>query len=113
MQLEAKKCLFDAQRALARIVEFTSGRQFAYYQGNALLRSAVERQFEITGEALEQFGRFDGEVLSRTTESRRIIAFRNLLIHGYADVENRIVCDVVEFKVPVLQHEIEALLRNP
>jgi uncharacterized protein with HEPN domain len=113
MQLEAKKYLFDVQSALARIVEFTAGRRFADYHSNAMLRAAVERQFEIIGEALAQLGRLDEKVFSGISESRRIVAFRNLLIHGYADVDDRIVWDVIEFKVPVLQHEVEALLRNP
>jgi len=113
MQLEAKKYLYDVQQALARIVEFTAGKRLADYRVNAMLRSAVERQFEIVGEALAQLARVDEEIFSSISESKRIIAFRNLLIHGYADVDDRIVWDVVEFKIPVPRRQVETLLRNP
>jgi len=38
------------------------------------------------------------------------VAFRNILIHGYADVDDRVVWDVVETKLPVLRQEVEAIL---
>ena len=43
----------------------------------------------------------------------RIISFRNVLIHNYADVDSRLVWDVVETKLPTLIHEVEALLNEP
>ena len=49
---------------------------------------------------------------ARISEHRRIIAFRNILIHGYADVDDRFVWDVVETKLPVLRDEIETLLTD-
>jgi uncharacterized protein with HEPN domain len=51
MRLEAKKYLFDIQRAASLITEFVSGKGFEDYRADALLRSAVERQFEVIGEA--------------------------------------------------------------
>ncbi len=52
MRLEATKYLYDIQEATSRIVDFTSGKTLDDYRGNAMLRSAVERQFKIIGEAL-------------------------------------------------------------
>jgi len=110
MQLEAKKYLYDIQQAAARIAEFTAGKQFEDYHGNAMLRAAVERQFEIIGEALAQLARLREPLVARISEHRRIIAFRNILIHGYADVDDRIVWDVIQGKLPVLRREVETLL---
>lgn len=50
MQREAKKYLYDIQQAADLVADFTAGRQFAHYAGDAMLRSAVERQLEIIGE---------------------------------------------------------------
>jgi len=110
MQLEAQKYLYDIQQAAARIAEFTVGKQFEDYRSSAMLRAAVERQFEIIGEALSQLARMDEALVERISEHRRIIAFRNILIHGYADVDDRVVWDVVQGKLPVLRREIETLL---
>ena len=77
-----------------------------------MLRSAVERQFEIIGEALAQLSRLDPTLASRISEFRRIIAFRNILIHGYAQVDDRIVWDIVETKLQVLRGEVGALLEQ-
>lgn len=77
-----------------------------------MLRAAVERQFEIIGEALSKLARLDADVAARVSEHRRVIAFRNILIHGYADVDHRLVWDIVETKLPLLRSEIESLLAD-
>ena len=110
MPLEAKKYLYDVQQAAERIADFTAGKRYEDYHGSPMLRSAVERQFEIIGEALAQLARLDEKLVARISEHHRIIAFRNILIHGYADVDDRLVWDVVAAKLHVLRREVEALL---
>jgi uncharacterized protein with HEPN domain len=77
-----------------------------------MLRSAVERQFEIVGEALGQLAKLDESLASRIHEYRRIIAFRNILIHGYAEVDNRLVWDIVESKLPTLRQQVASFLEE-
>ncbi|MCY4422840.1 MAG: DUF86 domain-containing protein [Acidimicrobiaceae bacterium] len=96
MRLESRKYLDDIQRAANVLREFTAGRSFDQYRNDAMLRAAVERQFEIIGEAMARLARVDEAVAARISGYRRIIAFRNVLIHGYADVDDRLVWDVVE-----------------
>jgi uncharacterized protein with HEPN domain len=110
MRLETKKYLYDMQQGAALLAEFVVGRTFADYQGDPMLRAAVERQFEIIGEALSKLARLDAELAGRVSEHRRIIGFCNILIHGYADVDDRLVWDIVETKLPVLRAEIDALI---
>ena len=76
MELESKKYLYDIQQATELLTRFTSGKSFDDFSHDPLLRSAVERQFEIAGEALAQLAKRDAEVAARITEYRRIIAFR-------------------------------------
>ncbi|MGH9641767.1 MAG: HepT-like ribonuclease domain-containing protein [Terriglobales bacterium] len=76
-----------------------------------MLRSAVERQLEIAGEALAQLARTDLATAELISEYRRV-AFRNLLIHGYAEIDDRIVWSVLETKLPVLHRETESLLAS-
>ena len=77
-----------------------------------MLRAAVERQFEIIGEAMTNIAKVDEPAAGRISHYRRIIAFRNILIHGYANVDDRLVWDVVKTNLPVLEREVEALLRE-
>jgi uncharacterized protein with HEPN domain len=72
----------------------------------------VERQFEIVGEALSQLIETFPEVSERITDARRIIAFRNRLIHGYASVADDIVWGIVEGYLPKLKEEIQQLLEE-
>lgn len=110
MRLEAKKYLFDIQKAVNLLTEFTAGREFAGYERDAMLRAAVEREFEIIGEALTQLAKLDSALVSNISEYRRIIAFRNILIHGYADVDDRLVWGVIETKLALLDREVQGLL---
>ena len=110
MPHDARKYLFDIQRACALLTDFTSGRTFAEYSSDPMLRSAIERQFEIVGEALGQLSKSHPETAGAITEYRRIIAFRNVLIHGYDVVSDEVVWGVVEGNLPTLSQEVEALL---
>ncbi|HVA85942.1 MAG TPA: HepT-like ribonuclease domain-containing protein [Candidatus Saccharimonadales bacterium] len=83
--------LFDVAEACRLIEEFTRGASFDDYQRTVLLRSAVERQFEIIGEALSQALRYHPSLAGQTNESDRIIAFRNQLAHGYSSVADDVV----------------------
>ena len=110
MRPESAKYLYDIREALDAIIEFTTGCDFERYASDNLRRSAVERKFEIVGEAFAQLARCDPATAGRASEHARIIAFRNILIHGYADVDSRIVWDIVTTKVPTLRNEVVALL---
>ena len=84
MQLESKKLLYDVQTAVEKVFRFVTGKTFHNYADDDLLRSGVERQFEIMGEALNKLSKLDPELVQKITDYQRIIAFRNILIHGYA-----------------------------
>lgn len=112
MRLETKKYLLDIQQAALLASGFVAGRTFADYEENAMLRSAVERQCEIVGEALAKLAKTDEPVAARISDYRRIIAFRNILIHGYTEVDNRLVWDVVTTKVPTLAAQVTGLLAS-
>ncbi|MHC4579372.1 MAG: HepT-like ribonuclease domain-containing protein [Planctomycetota bacterium] len=98
------------RRAAELILQFTAGKQKSEYSETPLLRSAVERQFEIVGEALARLRREDPEVGNRIPNHRRIIAFRNILIHGYDAVDDDVVWDVVQRDLPTLLELVQSLL---
>ena len=110
MPLETRKYLYDIQQAIELIEGFCSGKKFPDYQQNAMLRSAVERQLEIVGEAVSRLAQLNPALAAKLTEYRRIIAFRNILIHAYATIDDRIVWGVIEGKLPQLRREVTKLL---
>ena len=112
MRLEARKYLHDIARASDLVAEFVAGAGIDDYAENAMLRAAVEREFEIIGEALAGLARLDEDLVSGISEYRRIIAFRNILIHGYAEIDDRLVWDIVESKLPILRREVAALIEG-
>ncbi|HZB92084.1 MAG TPA: HepT-like ribonuclease domain-containing protein [Stellaceae bacterium] len=110
MRRDPRALLWDAQRAAQAITEFTRGIGYTEFAGGLLLRSAVERQFEIIGEALAQLSKIAPEVAEELPNLRRIVAFRNILIHGYATIDREIVWRAVHESLPELQASLAALL---
>ena len=110
MELESKKLLHDVVVAGEAILDFTAGKDFPAYEKDRLLRSGVERQFEIIGEALNRLQRRDPEAASRITSLDEIIGFRNRIIHGYDDVDDLIVWNTVQSNLGPLIEETRKLL---
>lgn len=104
--------LEDIRDAAAFIFQATKGRTEEDYRRERLLRQAVERNFEIIGEALGRLARNDPDTAERIGEHERIIAFRNILIHGYDLVDDALGWDTIQNKVPVLLTEVEELLEG-
>ena len=112
MTSEARKRLLDAAEACAAIAEFTQGKDFAAYERDRILRSAVERQFEIVGEALGRAAEVDESLENLLPELPRIVALRNRIIHGYDSVDDEIVWDIVQSKLPALEIQLRKLLKE-
>lgn len=97
MQLEVRKLLRDMLGGAKLIEEFTRGQRWEDYAADAKLRSAVERQFEIVGEALTQVKK----------------SFRNVLIHNYGKINNAVTWQIVQQDLPVLLRELDSMLTEP
>ncbi len=112
MQRNLSAYLWDIERAAHNIQMFTEGKQLSDYQKNAMLRAAVERSFEVIGEALAQALRLYPQIAGRISSRRQIVAFRNQLIHGYATVRDELVWEIVQTDLPVLRQQAADLLRE-
>jgi uncharacterized protein with HEPN domain len=108
--VEAAKLLWDAQDAAQRALRFAAGHDLAAYDSNELLRSAIERQLTIVGEALVRLRRLDPALAANVPDLTDIIAFRNILVHGYADIDNPLVWHVLTDDVTVLLVVLARLL---
>lgn len=110
MQRDPRAFLWDVREAAMAIASFTKGMDAASYGANAMAQAAVERKFEIIGEALNQLSRLDTAMAARIPDLPQIVAFRNQLIHGYATVNVSTVWNITQTALPALLHAVQTLL---
>jgi uncharacterized protein with HEPN domain len=108
----AAKYLWDVQHSAERILRFTSGRTVDDYLSDDMLSAAVERKFEIIGEALVCLRRIAPEVAAIVPDVRQIIGFRNVLVHAYGDIDAIEVWGTVQNDLPRLLTAVVDLLRG-
>jgi len=106
------KRLEDAAEACAKIGAFTRDHSLEQFLDSDLLRSAVERQLEIIGEAFGIASKEDTSVDELIPELPRIVALRNRLIHGYDSVDPELVWDLARHKVPSLMEQLKTVLKD-
>ncbi len=82
MLRDPRAYLWDVKQAAEAIQQFTTGLDTKGYAEDALVRAAVERQFEIIGEALNRLSKVDPEMADRIPHLRAIFGFKNVFIHG-------------------------------
>jgi uncharacterized protein with HEPN domain len=110
LQRNPKGLLWDAREAANAIAMMTAGKTFADFDRDIVLRSAVERQFEIAGKALRQLERLDAALAAKVPDLREIVAFRNILIHGYAVIDRARVWRAVQDDLPPPRAALDKLL---
>ena len=108
---EIRKYLFDISESINSIYDYLGKhRDFNAYLNNKLLRRAVEREFEIIGEAINNIIRIDKNI--EIENARRIVDFGNRIIHGYDSVDNVIVWGIISIDLPELKTEVDKLLKE-
>jgi uncharacterized protein with HEPN domain len=110
MHARTPKLLEDVRDAAVFICEVTRDSTREQYSEDRLLRQAVERNFEIIGEAVKRISQHDPATASSISNAGQIIAFRNVLIHGYDLVDHSLVWNTVLTQLPVLLVQVQALL---
>ncbi len=110
MRIEVRENLEAIIEHGSQIEEFVSELTFETYANDPKTRLAVERAFEIIGEALNRIAKMEPEVLEHITDHRKIISFRNILAHCYDSVEDKIVWGIVEDALPQLMDQVRCLL---
>ncbi len=112
MRPDSPKHLEDIRDAAAFVLEVTSRKELAEYLEDRLLRQGVERNFEIIGEALRRLRSTDEETAGRIGDTPRIVAFRNILAHGYDTIDHEIVWHLIQDDLPTLLRTVESLLEE-
>jgi len=112
MRREPAVYLWEAEQAAGHVLDFTAGRTLADLESDLLLSSAVERQLQNMGEALAQLDRAFPAIAERIPKLADIVGFRNILVHGYRDLDYATVWMTITRDVPPLRTQLQALLRE-
>ena len=112
MTPETLKLLTDMREAATDVANFVTGKTIEQYRTDKQLRMAVERGFEIIGEALSRLRKIDPTTAERITDWRAIIGFRNVLIHAYGVIDHAKTWDIAQTELPTLQRELDQLIRE-
>jgi uncharacterized protein with HEPN domain len=108
MPHNVRKLLLDIVISCEEVIEFHKEMSFEQYLQDRKLQLATERQFEIIGEAISRLDRVDPTGLSKNIpEFRQIIAFRNIIAHGYDVVDQAVLWDLAANKVPGLLEKVQ------
>ena len=111
MDLEIKKFLFDIKESIDSIERFLGDkRDFKTYSSDKMLRRAIEREFEIIGEAMGRIEKLDSTL--EISSKKHIISMRNRVIHGYDKIDNEIIWGTIIRHLPTLKSEIHKLLKE-
>ena len=96
--------------ALRKVPHYVGARTLVAYLADDFCQSAVERQLEIAGDALGQLRKLDPALFQRIPQGHTVVAFRNVLAHGYASLDHDEVYKVATADAPALLRTLEALL---
>ena len=109
MELEIKKYLFDIQESIESIENYLGNkRDFKIYSTDKMLRRAIEREFEIIGEAMKRIENLDPTL--NISSKKKIINMRNRVIHGYDKIDDELIWGTIIRHLPTLKIEIGNLL---
>ena len=110
MDHEIKKYLFDILESIDSIEKYLGDEpDFMKYAANKMLRRAIEREFEIIGEAMSRIEKLDSSL--NITSKRQIIGMRNRVIHGYDKTDDEIIWGTIVRHLPNLKVEIQNLIK--
>ena len=106
-----KLIVTDVASNIKSILEFTEGMNYETFSADLKTQYAVDRCFEIIGEATRQLPE---SFLNDHTEIewQKMIAFRNILIHEYFRVERKIQWNIIKNILPSLRSRLDSLLAS-
>ena len=111
MNEKCLKYLADIEKSIVLIEAFLGEKRiFQEYSENLMLKSAVERQLEIIGEAINSVLKIEPNLV--ISHARNIVNMRNKLIHDYDSVNDDVVWLVIVKHLPILKAEVSEILNQ-
>jgi uncharacterized protein with HEPN domain len=109
MDGDIRERLRDMYESIHSIEDYLgTEHDFDVYTANKMLRRAIEREFEIIGEAMNRIDKEAPDI--QISSKRQIIGMRNRLIHGYYKIDNVMIWGVIDRHLPILEEEVSKIL---
>lgn len=109
MENKIYKYLYDIKVSIEAIESYLENADsFEVYLENKMLRRAVEREFEIIGEAVYRIVKLNPAVKIRNKEA--IMGMRNRIIHGYDIIDEEVIWSTIHDHLPLLKTEVIKML---
>jgi uncharacterized protein with HEPN domain len=112
IQPATAKRLHDARAAGEELLGYCEGRTRDDLFSDRTLQLVSQRLIEIIGEALRQAEQSEPTIGDRIERIRDIVGTRNLLVHGYGDVNYSLIWDMIEIYVPRLIETVDSILED-
>lgn len=112
MKRDVRTYLHDMLDACRAIQQHVAGQSLDDYRRQRTIRSAVERELFLIGEAAAAIRKVEPNQLTWITDAGKIIGLRNQLAHGYFNVRDEEIWGIIEQNLPILTQELEQLLTD-
>jgi uncharacterized protein with HEPN domain len=110
MEKQIKIYLSDILDSIKEIESYFIDKKLDFFEFSRDIRTkrAVERNFEIIGEAVNRILKINPEV--QLSGSRHIVDLRNIIIHNYDNISYEIIWGIIIKHIPILKNEVLRLL---
>jgi uncharacterized protein with HEPN domain len=110
MRPKTAAALFDIRIAVERVRETVATTNLKEFEASWIVQSAVERQFEILGEALTRIKSLEPAIFEEIPDASKVISLRNLIAHGYDAVDSKVLWSTAIEHLPTLEGAVLELL---
>ncbi len=107
---DARAFLADMLEACDAIIHGCATRDMTDYESDRFFRSSMERELMIIGEALNRALQLRPALEAEISNSRRIVDFRNVVVHAYHSLAPAVVWAIMADDVPRLRAELAGIL---
>ena len=104
------KYLHDILTSIIAIEDYTQSITFEDYSSERQIKKAVEREFEIIGEALNKLLKHNPSI--SISDIPKIVGLRNYIIHAYDSISDEIIWATIQKSIPVLKKETEVFIQS-
>lgn len=112
MKRDPRPYLHDVSEAAARLASMIAKKSLDDYVSDVMLRSAIERQLIVIGEALYQLRMYFPDVAKRIPDAHRFITFRHVLVHSYNQVEPDVAWGLMETGLERMRNGTDRILHS-